>query len=107
MIIFPSVIAMINGVMNPTVTNRGNGRRFTIKLLQYCCKEKDEAIKKTDVWKMYVGETGAGDKDKWYKYTRSVPIRLMKDFEGIGNDIKFAMAKASYNFRNSIQTMDE
>ena len=24
-------------------------------------------------------------------------------FEGIGNDIKFAMAKASYNFRNAIK----
>ena len=28
-------------------------------------------------------------------------------FEGIGNDIKFAMAKASYNFQKFHKTMDE
>jgi len=53
---------------------------------------------------MYVGENGSGDRDKWYKYTN--PNDDPSDegfFEGIGNDIKFAMAKASYNFRNSIK----
>ena len=32
-------------------------------------KKKDEAIKKTTVWQMYVGESGSGDRDKWYRYT--------------------------------------
>ena len=50
---------------------------------------------------MYVGESGNGDRDKWYEYTNGDEDENM--FEGIGNDIKFAMAKASYNFRNSIK----
>ena len=51
-----------------------------------------------------LGETGNGDRDKWYKYTH--PNESPDDeglISGIGNDIKFAMSKASYNFRNSIK----
>jgi conjugative transposon TraJ protein len=103
-IIFPSVIAMINGVMNPTVTGTAAMVDDSNKAIAVLLQKKEEAIKKTDVWKMYVGETGSGDRDKWYKYTH--PNDLASDeglFAGIGNDIKFAMAKASYNFRNSIK----
>jgi len=103
-IIFPSFIAMINGVMNPTVTGTAAMVDDSNKAIAVLLQKKEEAIKKTDIWKMYVGETGSGDRDKWYKYTH--PNDEPSDegfFEGIGNDIKFAMAKASYNFRNSIK----
>ena len=103
-IIFPSVIAMINGVMNPTVTGTAAMVDDSNKAIEVLLQKKEEAIKKTDVWKMYAGESGSGDRDKWYKYVH--PNDLASDegmFEGIGNDIKFAMAKASYNFRNSIK----
>jgi conjugative transposon TraJ protein len=103
-IIFPSVIAMINGVMDPTVTGTAAMVDDSNKAIAVLLQKKEEAIKKTDVWKMYVGETGSGDRDKWYKYTH-----LNEDpskegfFASVGNDIKFAFAKASYNFRNSIK----
>lgn len=103
-IIFPSVIAMINGVMNPTVTGTAGMVVDSNKAISVLLQEKQDAIKQSDVWKMYVGETGSGDRDKWYKYTH--PGANSSDegfFDGIGNDIKFAMAKASYNFRNSIK----
>jgi conjugative transposon TraJ protein len=67
-------------------------------------KQKEEAIEKSSIWQMYVGENGSGDRDKWYQYTH--PGEDPSDegwMEGIGNDIKFAMAKASYNFRNSVK----
>ena len=103
-IIFPSVIAMINGVMNPTVTGTAAMVDDANKAIAVLLQKKEEAIKKTDVWKMYVGETGSGDRDKWYKYTHAEADPSDEGiFEGIGNDIKFAMAKASYNFRNSIK----
>lgn len=102
--IFPMVISMINGVMKPTVTGTSamvNNADATVATL---LKQKEEAIKQTDVWKMYVGETGSGDREKWYKYTHD---GKSSDDEGwfasIGNDIKFAFAKASYNFRNAIK----
>jgi conjugative transposon TraJ protein len=103
-IIFPSVIAMINGVMNPTVTGTAAMVEDSNKAIAVLLQKKEEAIKKTDVWKMYVGETGSGDRDKWYKYTH--PDDDPNDegfFASVGNDIKFAFAKASYNFRNSIK----
>src|SRR6478609_2267979 len=68
-LIFPSVIAMINGVMKPTVTGTAAMVQDSNKSIAVLLQKKEEAIKKTAVWQMYVGETGSGDRDKWYKYT--------------------------------------
>lgn len=104
-LLFPSVIGLINGVMQPTVTGTASMVEGSNKAVETLLAQKEEAIKTTDAWQMYVGEDGTGDRDKWYKYTH--PDDPNGDgegtFEGIGNDIKFAMAKASYNFRNSIK----
>lgn len=104
-VIFPSVIGMINGVMKPTVTATASMVTDSDKAIAVLLKQKEQAIKNTQVWQMYVGESGSGDRDKWYRYTH--PDDPDPDNEGffasIGNDIKFAMAKASYNFRNSIK----
>lgn len=103
--IFPSVLGMINGVMQPTVTATANMVKNSDVAVARLLQEKEKAIKNSDPWKMYVGETGNGDRDKWYKYTH--PNDLSGSNEGmmqsVGNDIKFAMAKASYSFRNSIK----
>src|SRR5674476_1081623 len=68
-LIFPSVIAMINGVMQPTVTATGAMVDNSDKAIALLLKQKEDAIKKTTVWQMYVGENGEGDRDKWYAYT--------------------------------------
>jgi conjugative transposon TraJ protein len=103
--IFPSVIAIINGIMQPAVTATSgmvqNSDAAIAKLLQ----AKEAAVEKTDNWQMYVGEAGDGDRALWYKYTH--PDDKTGNNESIlasvGNDMKFAMAKASYNFRNTIK----
>jgi conjugative transposon TraJ protein len=103
--IFPSVLAMINGVMKPTVTATSAMMKDSDKAIEVLLKQKEDLIKTTDIWKMYVGETGAGDRDKWYKYTHPDDNDGSGEnmLESVGNDIKFAMAKASYNFQNSIK----
>jgi len=102
--IFPSVLGLINGVMKPTVTATAAMVENSDKAISVLLQKKEEAIKKTDVWQMYVGESGSGDRDKWYKYTHDNEDPSEEGFfEGIGNDIKFAMSKASYNFRNSVK----
>lgn len=103
--IFPSVLGMINGVMKPTVTATAGMVKDSDKAIGELLKQKEEAIKTSKTWQMYVGETGSGDRDKWYKYTHpNDPTGADEGiFESIGNDIKFAMSKASYNFRNSIK----
>lgn len=104
-LIFPSVIGLINGVMQPTVSATSAMVTNSDEAVAQLLKQKEEAIKQTTVWQMYVGPNGDGDRDKWYAYTH--PDDPNDDNEGwfssIGNDIKFAMAKASYNFRNAIK----
>lgn len=102
--IFPSVLAMINGIMEPTVTATSDMVKNSDKAIAFLLKQKEAAIKQTNAWQMYVGESGNGNRDRWYKYTFDNRDPSGESiFDSIGNDIKFAMSKASYNFRNSIK----
>ena len=103
--VFPSVLGIINGVMKPTVSATGAMVKDSDKAITVLLQAKEDAIRKTDTWQMYVGESGNGDRDKWYKYTHPDDPSGNDEgmFESVGNDIKFAMSKASYNFRNSVK----
>ena len=102
--IFPSVLALINGVMKPTVAATAAMVTGSNNAVAVLLKEKEKAIKETDPWKMYVGAAGAGDRERWYKYTHDGADPSDESMlAGIGNDIKFAMEKASYSFRNSVK----
>ncbi len=103
--IFPSVLSMINAVMKPTVTATAAMMKDSDNAITLLLRQKEKAIKKTNAWQMYVGESGAGDRDKWYKYTHPDDEGGLNEniLESVGNDIKFAMSKASYNFRNTIK----
>lgn len=104
-LIFPSVIAIINAVMQPIVTATGSMVTNSDQAIATLLQQKEAAIQKTDVWQMYVGDNGSGDRDKWYKYTHPNDLNPGNEsiLSSIGNDIRFAMSKASYNFRNSIK----
>lgn len=102
--IFPSVLYMINGVMKPTVTATAAMVEGSNKAIAVLLQKKEDAIKTTDAWQMYIGQSGSGDQDRWYKYTHdNADPNEEGMLEGVGNDIKFAMAKASFNFRNSVK----
>jgi conjugative transposon TraJ protein len=101
--IFPSVLTLINAVMKPTVTATAAMVSGSNNAVAVLLKEKEKAIKETDPWKMYVGAAGTGDRDKWYRYTHDEDPSNESMLAGIGNDVKFAMEKASYNFRNSVK----
>ncbi|MES2108564.1 MAG: conjugative transposon protein TraJ [Bacteroidota bacterium] len=105
-LLFPTVIAVVNGIMSPAVSSTGNMVQNSDVAIAKLLQAKEAAIEKTDAWQAYVGESGSGDQDRWYKYTHP------KDetgegkkgmLNGIGNDIKFMMDKESYKFRNSIK----
>lgn len=101
--IFPSVLASINGIMMPIVNATASMVEGSDRSIAFLLKQKEEAIRKTVTWNMYVGASGSGDRERWYKYTYESDPQEEGIIESIGNDIKFAMAKASYNFRNSIK----
>jgi conjugative transposon TraJ protein len=102
---FPTFIAVINGVMQPTVSATGGMVQNSDAAIAQLLQAKEAAVQKTDTWQMYVGQDGEGDREKWYKYTH--PNDQTGSGEGmlasVGNDMKFAMAKASYNFRNTVK----
>jgi hypothetical protein len=101
-LIFPSVIAMINAVLSPTVRGTAGLVKDSDKAIALLLKKKEDAIKSSDFWQMYVGDDQKGSREKWLKYTYG--DGYSEGFtDGIANDIKFYMAKQSYNFRNSIK----
>ncbi|MNS23320.1 hypothetical protein D3C72_551300 [compost metagenome] len=102
--IFPSVLYLINGVMKPTVTATAAMVEGSNRAIDLLLQKKEEAIKTTNAWQMYIGESGNGNQDRWYKYTHDNANPEEEGMlDGVGNDIKFAMSKASYNFRNSVK----
>lgn len=101
-LIFPSVIAMINAVLSPTVRGTAGLVKDSDKAIAMLLKKKEDAIKSSDFWQMYVGDDQKGSREKWLKYTYG--DGYSEGFtDGIANDIKFYMSKQSYNFRNSIK----
>ncbi|MBN8877637.1 MAG: conjugative transposon protein TraJ [Sphingobacteriales bacterium] len=102
-LIFPSVIGLINGVMQPTVTGTADMIEDSDKAISELLRLKEEAIKKTTAWQMYVGPDESGDRDKWYQYTFDEDPSEEGWLESVGNSVSFAMAKLSYKFRNAIK----
>ncbi|PWG80801.1 conjugative transposon protein TraJ [Pararcticibacter amylolyticus] len=104
-ILFPMVIGVLNGVLQPVVSATGGMVRDSDKAIAALLKQKEEAIKKSTHWQMYIGETGNGDENKWYRYTHPKDPNREKEgmFEGVGNDIKFWLDRNAYNFKNSIK----
>jgi conjugative transposon TraJ protein len=102
---FMGVINMINGLLQPTVTATNTMVNNSDVAIRTLLAQKEQALQNTDTWKMYVGPSGEGDPDRWYKYTHPEDPTHENEgwMEGIGNDLKFAMAKAGYNFRNAIK----
>jgi conjugative transposon TraJ protein len=104
-LIFPSVIAIINGIMQPVVTATDGMVTDSDAAIAQLLAQKQQAVQNSDFYKMYVGPDGNGDRDKWYQYTHPDDPTGANEgmFESVGNDIQFAMAKMSYNFRNAIK----
>lgn len=104
-LLFPTVISVVNGVMQPTVSATGGMVQNSDAAIARLLLAKEAAVEKTDTWQMYQGADGDGDREKWYRYTH--PDDQAGKNEGmlasVGNDMKFAMAKASYNFRNTVK----
>ena len=102
--IFPMVLAVINGVLKPTVTATGNMVEDSGRAIEVLLAQKEAAIRTTQAWQMYVGIDGWGDRDRWYRYTHDNQDPAEEGIlSGIGNDIRFAMERYSYSFRNSVK----
>lgn len=103
---FPAVLGIMNGVLKPTVSATGAMVSDSNRAIERLLKIKEEAIKRSKNWQIYVGDSGQGDRDKWYKYTHPKDPDQKNDsfLDGLGNSMQFWMEKQSYNLRNSIKS---
>jgi conjugative transposon TraJ protein len=98
--LWPYVVGLINGVMQPTVTGTAalyaDANQGVATLLQ----QKEQALQQSTDWQMYVGSGGSGSLDKWEELSGEADSGV---FSGLSNRVKFEMAKAAYNVRNSVK----
>jgi conjugative transposon TraJ protein len=98
-LLFPYVIAMMNGVLKPTVTGTAAMMTNTNNAIAYLLKQKEDAIKKTITWQLYGDE---GTHGKWYRYTYPDGDEE-SGLDLLSNGIKFLMAKTAYGIKNAIK----
>ncbi|MBC8053811.1 MAG: conjugative transposon protein TraJ [Sphingobacteriaceae bacterium] len=104
-LLFPAVLSLLNGVLQPIVSATGGMVKDSNKAIAALLKQKELEIQQSETWKIYVGADGSGDREKWYKYTHPKDKDGLEEnmIESLGNDMKFWMDKQAYNFRNSIK----
>lgn len=101
---FPSVLAVMNGILKPTVTATASMVSTSNEAVQTLLARRQAAIQQTQQWKALIGPTGEGDRAEWYKYTH--PGQDPDDegfFKSIGNDLSFELDKIEYNIRYNIK----
>lgn len=103
--LFPAVISLMNGVLQPVVSVTGNMVQNSNTAIAQLLAQKEAAEKQTNAYQMYIGDTGNGDEERWYKYSHPDDPNGNGNsgLSGIGSDIQFWMAKQGYAFRNSIK----
>lgn len=98
-LLFPYVIAVMNGVLKPTVTGTAAMMKNSNDAIAYLLRKKEEAIKNSTMYELYGDEATHG---KTYRY-------LYPDAEEetgtdlISSGIKFLMAKTAYSIKNQIK----
>jgi conjugative transposon TraJ protein len=95
---FPYVLALMNGVLKPTVTATAAMMTNSNNAIAYLLKKKEEAIQKTENWQLYGDE---GTHGKWYRYQH--PDGEEEDPDLLTNGIRFLMAKTAYSIKHAIK----
>jgi conjugative transposon TraJ protein len=102
---FPAVLAVMNGVLQPTVAATAAMVQDSDKAITELLRQKEAALQESEAYGMYVGPDGQGDSDAWYRYTH--PEDPEREEEGVmdrlSNSVRFAMEKASFNLRHTIK----
>lgn len=102
-LVFPSVLALINGIMHPTVIATGSMVKDSNAAITRLLAAKEKALEQTDAWKMFVGPSGEGDRDKWYRYEYGEDPTAEGWLEKLPNAVSFQMSKMFYNLKNTIK----
>jgi len=99
-VLFPSFIDLINGVMQPTVSGTAALVKDSNQAIATLLQQKEDAMKNSADWQMYVGSTGDGDLSKWEQLSGQADTGPLS---GISNAMKFQMARVAYNMKSSVK----
>lgn len=104
-VLFPTLLSVFNGVLQPTVSATGAMVKESNLVIKELLKRKEAELKKSDKWKMYVGEDGSGNREAWYKYTHPKDPNGDDEnwLEAVGNDIKFWADRQDFKMRHSFK----
>jgi len=102
-IFFPMVIKLLDGMMQPAVEITKEMVGETSTPIKTMLALKEQALKKTDEYQMYIGDDGAGDVDKYAKY--AFGVEEGKDLSLIQKlfkpDIAFYYKASWYKMKNA------
>ena len=104
-IMFPAVLSVMNGVLQPTVAATDGMVKDSDAAIKALLKHKEEELKKSTKWKVFVGEDGGGNREEWYKYThpKNPDIDNESWYDKIGNDIIFWADRQDYKMRHGFK----
>lgn len=104
-VLFPSVLGVFNGVLSPTVSATSAMVKGSDEAIKALLKKKEQELRKSQKWKMYVGEDGSGDRAEWYKYTHPKDPEGEEEnwLEAVGNGIKFWADRQDYKMRHGFK----
>jgi conjugative transposon TraJ protein len=100
--VYPGLIALVNGVLQPTVDGTNALVTDSNQAIGNLLQQKQALIQNGQEWQMYVGPGGSGNLDKWEELSGDADSGPVS---GISNWLKFEMAKAAYNMRNSFKLL--
>jgi conjugative transposon TraJ protein len=104
LVVYPNFIGLLNGVLQPTVEGTSGLVTGSNQAIATLLQQKENLLEQGAEWQMYVGPAGSGSFDKWSQYTGNTDNGIGSGF-GLTNWVKFEMAKASYNIKNSFKVV--
>ncbi|WP_339869649.1 conjugative transposon protein TraJ [uncultured Algoriphagus sp.] len=106
-LLFPSVLSLINGVMNPTINATASMMDNSNLAIENLIRHKEELVKGTIQGVMFRNNHHEGDYGKWLKYTEGIPEESEDSgkswWESFSSSLEFEGAKWSFNFKHWIK----
>lgn len=106
-LLFPSVLGLINGVMNPTVTATAAMVERSNSSIEALLLHKEQVAKGTTKGQMLGTEIQEHDYEKWLKYSEGLdedsPTPERGFWESISDRWAFAASKSMFNFKHWIK----
>jgi conjugative transposon TraJ protein len=102
LVFYSGLITVLNDVLQPTVDGTSALVKKSNAGIATLLAQKEALVEQGQEWQMYVGPNGNGDFDKWSQYTGNTNNGISSGF-GLTNALKFGMAKAAYDLKNSFK----